>query len=135
MFNTNPVGNPVGRYQFNGANNTWELENRASISQSPSDASATIYNPIWGRGFNWVQTLTQDVQFTASAANLSTLNRGDKIRLYLTQDATGGRVVTFSTAFKFPVAWVSGGTAGQHTIGEFVYDGQFLVLERANVWY
>ncbi|HBY0448148.1 TPA: hypothetical protein MIO37_02240 [Klebsiella pneumoniae subsp. pneumoniae] len=135
VFNTNPVGNPVGRYQFNGANNTWELENRASISQSPSDASATIYNPIWGRGFNWVQTLTQDVQFTASAANLSTLNRGDKIRLYLTQDATGGRVVTFSTAFKFPVAWVSGGTAGQHTIGEFVYDGQFLVLERANVWY
>ncbi|MCF0377417.1 hypothetical protein L0F44_05105 [Klebsiella pneumoniae] len=135
VFNTNPVGNPVGRYQFNGANNTWELENRASISQSPSDASATIYNPIWGRGFNWVQTLTQDVQFTASAENLSTLNRGDKIRLYLTQDATGGRVVTFSTAFKFPVAWVNGGTTGQHTIGEFVYDGQFLVLERANVWY
>ena len=135
VFNTNPVGNPVGRYQFNGANNTWELENRASISQSPSDSSATIYNPIWGRGFNWVQTLTQDVQFTASAENRSTLNRGDKIRLYLTQDATGGRVVTFSTAFKFPVAWVNGGTAGQHTIGEFVYDGQFLVLERANVWY
>ena len=135
VFNTNPIGNPVGRYQFNSVNGTWELQNRANISQQPSDASATIYNPIWGRGFNWVQTLTQDVQFTASAANLSTLNRGDKIRLYLTQDATGGRVVTFSTAFKFPVAWVSGGTAGQHTIGEFVYDGQFLVLERANVWY
>ncbi|MDD1897379.1 hypothetical protein [Klebsiella pneumoniae] len=135
VFNTNTTGNTVGRYQFNGANGAWELQNRASISQSPSDASATIYNPIWGRGFNWVQTLTQDVQFTSSAANLSTLNRGDKIRLYLTQDATGGRVVTFSTAFKFPVAWVNGGTTGQHTIGEFVYDGQFLVLERANVWY
>ncbi|WP_130953763.1 hypothetical protein [Klebsiella pneumoniae] len=135
VFNTNATGNTVGRYQFNGANGTWELQNRASISQSPSDASATTYNPIWGRGFNWVQTLTQDVQFTSSAANLSTLNRGDKIRLYLTQDATGGRVVTFSTAFKFPVAWVNGGTAAQHTIGEFVYDGQFLVLERANVWY
>ncbi|MFW7862424.1 hypothetical protein ACOI2J_21935 [Klebsiella pneumoniae] len=135
VFNTNATGNTVGRYQFNGANGAWELQNRASISQSPSDASATIYNPIWGRGFNWVQTLTQDVQFTSSAANLSTLNRGDKIRLYLTQDATGGRVVTFSTAFKFPVAWVNGGTAAQHTIGEFVYDGQFLVLERANVWY
>ncbi|HIC1224750.1 TPA: hypothetical protein ACWZ8L_004555 [Klebsiella pneumoniae] len=135
VFNTNPIGNPVGRYQFNSVNGTWELQNRANISQQPSDASATIYNPIWGRGFNWVQTLTQDVQFTASAANLSTLNRGDKIRLYLTQDATGGRVVTFSTAFKFPVAWVNGGTAAQHTIGEFVYDGQFLVLERANVWY
>ncbi|MDF7643669.1 hypothetical protein PT377_09900 [Klebsiella variicola] len=135
VFNTNPIGNPVGRYQFNSVNGTWELQNRANISQQPSDASATIYNPIWGRGFNWVQTLTQDVQFTASAANLTTLNRGDKIRLYLTQDATGGRVVTFSTAFKFPVAWVNGGTAAQHTIGEFVYDGQFLVLERANVWY
>ncbi|HIH5241335.1 TPA: hypothetical protein ACYSE7_003455, partial [Raoultella ornithinolytica] len=135
VFNTNPIGNPVGRYQFNSVNGTWELQNRANISQQPSDASATIYNPIWGRGFNWVQTLTQGVQFTASAANLTTLNRGDKIRLYLTQDATGGRAVTFSTAFKFPVAWVSGGTAGQHTIGEFVYDGQFLVLERANVWY
>lgn len=135
VFNTNATGNTVGRYQFNGANGTWELQNRASISQSPSDASATTYNPIWGRGFNWVQTLTRDVQFTSSAANLSTLNRGDKIRLYLTQDATGGRVVTFSTAFKFPVAWVNGGTAAQHTIGEFVYDGQFLVLERANVWY
>ncbi|HCF8591363.1 hypothetical protein AAH440_07135 [Klebsiella pneumoniae] len=135
VFNTNPIGNPVGRYQFNSVNGTWELQNRANISQQPSDVSATIYNPIWGRGFNWVQTLTQDVQFTSSAANLSTLNRGDKIRLYLTQDATGGRVVTFSTAFKFPVAWVNGGTTGQHTIGEFVYDGQFLVLERANVWY
>ncbi|EMC1559677.1 hypothetical protein TZS66_002992 [Klebsiella pneumoniae] len=135
VFNTNAIGNTVGRYQFNSSNGIWELQNRASISQSPSDTSATIYNPIWGRGFNWVQTLTQDVQFTSSAANLSTLNRGDKIRLYLTQDATGGRVVTFSTAFKFPVAWVNGGTAAQHTIGEFVYDGQFLVLERANVWY
>ncbi|MCQ0551052.1 hypothetical protein L1C30_23945 [Klebsiella pneumoniae] len=135
VFNTNPTGNPIGRYQFSSVNGTWELQNRANISQQPSDASATIYNPIWGRGFNWVQTLTQDVQFTASAANLTTLNRGDKVRLYLTQDATGGRAVTFSTAYKFPVAWVNGGTTGQHTIGEFVYDGQFLVLERANVWY
>ncbi|HCB9020936.1 TPA: hypothetical protein M2O92_002061 [Klebsiella pneumoniae] len=135
VYNTNPVGNVVGPHQFNGVNGTWELQNRESISQQPSDASAAIYNPIWGRGFNWVQTLTQDVQFTASAANLTTLNRGDKIRLYLTQDAIGGRAVSFSTAFKFPIAWVGGGTAGQHTIGEFVYDGQFLVLERANIWY
>ncbi|MHC7876254.1 hypothetical protein ACYA1U_22915 [Klebsiella pneumoniae] len=135
VFNTNAAGNAVGRYQYNSANSTWELQNRENISQSPSDTSATIYNPDWNRGFNWVQTLTKDVQFTGGAANLAKLNRGDKVRLYLTQDATGGRAVTFSTAFKFPVAWVNGGTAGQHTIGEFVYDGQFLVLERANVWY
>ncbi|HII0415939.1 TPA: hypothetical protein ACYX8Z_005225 [Klebsiella pneumoniae] len=135
VFNTNPIGNPVGRYQFNSANGTWELQNRANISQQPSDTSATIYNPDWNRGFNWVQTLTKDVQFTGGAANLAKLNRGDKVRLYLTQDATGGRAVSFSTAYKFPVAWVNGGTTGQHTIGEFVYDGQFLVLERANVWY
>ncbi|WP_200534623.1 hypothetical protein, partial [Klebsiella pneumoniae] len=135
IFNTNPAGYVVGRHQYNSANSTWELENRASISQIPSDSSATIYNPDWNRGFNWVQMLTQNVQFTAGAANLAKLNRGDKIRLYLTQDATGGRAVSFSTAYKFPVAWVNGGAAGQHTIGEFVYDGQFLVLERANVWY
>ncbi|WP_200534621.1 hypothetical protein, partial [Klebsiella pneumoniae] len=135
VFNTNAAGNAVGRYQYNSANSTWELQNREDISQSPSDTSSTIYNPDWNRGFNWVQTLTQDVQFTGGAANLAKLNRGDKIRLYLTQDATGGRAVSFSTAYKFPVAWVNGGTTGQHTIGEFVYDGQFLVLERANVWY
>ncbi|MEA4685611.1 hypothetical protein VBQ50_18810 [Klebsiella pneumoniae] len=135
VFNTNAAGNALGRYQYNSANSTWELQNRENISQSPSDTSATIYNPDWNRGFNWVQTLTKDVQFTGGAANLAKLNRGDKVRLYLTQDATGGRAVTFSTAYKFPVAWVNGGTTGQHTIGEFVYDGQFLVLERANVWY
>ncbi|EPY5004223.1 phage tail fiber protein [Klebsiella pneumoniae] len=135
VFNTNPAGYVVGRHQYNSVNSTWELENRASISQIPSDSIATTYNPDWNRGFNWVQTLTQDIEFTAGAANLAKLNRGDKVRLYLTQDATGGRAVTFSTAYKFPVAWVNGGTTGQHTIGEFVYDGQFLVLERANVWY
>lgn len=104
--------------------------------QSPQDTTATGYKPIWsyGRTFK-IPSLTQSVTFYADSDSIAGLAVGDRVVFSITQDATGGRNVSWDSAFKFPVAWSNtGNTAGKTTSIEFMFDGTYFWATMANAW-
>lgn len=104
--------------------------------QSPQDTTATGYKPIWsyGRTFK-IPSLTQSVTFYADSNSIVGLEVGDRVVFSITQDATGGRNVSWDSAFKFPVAWSNtGNTAGKTTSIEFMFDGTYFWATMANAW-
>lgn len=104
--------------------------------QSPQDTTATGYKPIWsyGRTFK-IPSLTQSVTFYADSDSIVGLEVGDRVVFSITQDATGGRNVSWGSAFKFPVAWSNtGNTAGKTTSIEFMFDGTYFWATMANAW-
>ncbi|PNO82894.1 hypothetical protein MC75_001825 [Klebsiella pneumoniae] len=104
--------------------------------QSPQDTTATGYKPIWsyGRTFK-IPSLTQSVTFYADSNSIAGLAVGDRVVFSITQDATGGRNVSWDSAFKFPVAWSNtGNTAGKTTSIEFMFDGTYFWATMANAW-
>lgn len=104
--------------------------------QSPQDTTATGYKPIWsyGRTFK-IPSLTQSVTFYADSNSIAGLAVGDRVVFSITQDATGGRNVSWDSAFKFPVAWSNtGNTAGKTTLIEFMFDGTYFWATMANAW-
>ncbi|MDZ0374415.1 hypothetical protein M2S12_29300, partial [Klebsiella pneumoniae] len=100
------------------------------------DTTATAYTPIWsyGRTFK-ILSLTQSVTFNADSNSIVGLAVGDRVVFSITQDATGGRNVSWGSAFKFPVAWSNtGNTAGKTTSIEFMFDGTYFWATMANAW-
>ncbi len=61
---------------------------------------------------------------------------GEEVTFQFTQDATGGRAVTWGTNYLFPTAFVSGGAAtnGQQTSITFRSNGTKLWAQGTNVW-
>ena len=61
---------------------------------------------------------------------------GNPIYVLITQDATGGRTVSWDAAYIFPTAWTNtGNTAGKKSLASFISDGTNLIAQGANAWY
>lgn len=61
---------------------------------------------------------------------------GDTVLVRITQDATGGRAISWNSAYVFPTAWSNtGNTANTTSTVVFVSDGTRLVAQGANSWY
>lgn len=61
---------------------------------------------------------------------------GTPVKIFITQDGTGGWAITWDAAFVFPTAWSNtGNTAGTKSVASFVSDGTKLIAQGANVWY
>lgn len=61
---------------------------------------------------------------------------GCEVNIFFTQDGTGGRNVTWGSAYVFPVAWSnSGNSAGKKSLARFISTGSALVHQGTNVWY
>lgn len=124
----------TGLMRYNGTEWVKCWEDRGV--QSPQDTTATGYKPIWsyGRTFK-IPSLTQSVTFYADSNSIAGLAVGDRVVFSITQDATGGRNVSWDSAFKFPVAWSNtGNTAGKTTLIEFMFDGTYFWATMANAW-
>lgn len=124
----------TGLMRYNGTEWVKCWEDRGV--QSPQDTTATGYKPIWsyGRTFK-IPSLTQSVTFYADSNSIVGLDVGDRVVFSITQDATGGRNVSWGSAFKFPVAWSNtGNTAGKTTSIEFMFDGTYFWATMANAW-
>lgn len=61
--------------------------------------------------------------------------KGVRVKVFLVQDGTGGRTVTWGTNYVFPTAWSdTGNTASTRSSVVFVSDGTKLVAQGANSW-
>ena len=108
-------------------NNTIE-----STVQAPVFAAS--YTPDLGLGCTiTVGTLTAGI----TVNNFTNVPRkGTIVKVYFTQDGTGGWGVTWGTNYIFPTAWSNtGNTAGKKSSVTFQSDGTVLVAQGANSWY
>ena len=82
-----------------------------------ADSFATSYTPDLAAGGVLKIILTDNVTINAPVNGKS----GVELTLFMTQDGTGGRVVTWNGAYK--TNWTPNTTAGKVNIITFVYDG------------
>lgn len=109
----------------NGANQ-FDIIGRPSLVTNTYAASFT---PDVFSCANDLMTLTGNV--TINNMSPSRIRAGMKYRLQFTQDATGGRTVTFGTQYK--TNWTPSTTANKVNIIEFVCDGTNWVQQSATV--
>ena len=106
---------PVGGYVVG---NTVTVNNGPDAVQYPAFASTFTPDPFAGGTIE--QTLTGNT--TINPPVLSGFV-GQKMRFIWTQDATGGRTVTFTAAYR--TNWTPTTTAGVTNIIDFVFDGRY----------
>ncbi len=122
------------RVRYNGTR--WVRDELNDGVQTPSDSTASSYNPDWTQGRTFrIPSLTQAVTFYGPNA-ASKLIPGDRVVFIIKQDGVGGRSVQFASAYyKFVTPFsLTGNVAGATTTVEFVYDGQYLVSTAGNTW-
>jgi hypothetical protein len=90
-----------------------------TAAQSVAYAASLTINATAGEAVV-IGALTGNITINAPTNPLS----GRRLELIFTQDATGGRTVTWNAVFKFATsAWQPNGTASKSSVIAFVYDG------------
>jgi hypothetical protein len=114
---------------------------QTSINGYLSPAFNASFTPNWrdGRTTN-VGTLTAAITINAPASNpgyTSTIPSGTQLTLLLTQDATGGRAITWNAIFlrSGNLASGSAATSGQRASISFTYDGTNWVETAVSPWH
>jgi hypothetical protein len=86
---------PITKQQFDAGVTTKAL---LGVGTTTSTSSAATYTPLMNTYNNFIITLTASQTF----ANPTGLVVGESGQIILVQDATGSRVITWGTAYKFP---------------------------------
>lgn len=101
------------RFRVNGEGGVASVAYAATITPNPNDATTYVVGTLTG-----ALTLADP-----TSAMTRGIRPGMRLELLLTQDATGGRVVTFGSSFKTTSAVAT--TASSSTLLAFVYDGTY----------
>lgn len=112
---------------------------QTSISGWLSPAFAASFTPNWrdGRTTN-VGVLTAAITINAPTSNpgyTSTIPAGTQMTFLLTQDATGGRAITWNAVFLRSTALAASGTANQRASISFAWDGTNWVETAVSAWH
>jgi hypothetical protein len=119
--------------------------NRANVNFSPAIALGYSQQTVtFGTSLTFALIFGGDIKLSTAMTSNITINAptgatlGARINLALTQDATGGRTVTWNAVFKFVAgAWVDAVTttdANKITSISFVYDGTNWIQQAPNRW-
>ncbi|MCY1968737.1 hypothetical protein OW776_26135, partial [Klebsiella pneumoniae] len=103
----------------------WVPESDWRNYQASADVSAAVFHPYFDRGNVWhVNGITQDITIKQASSDWGVLKPGARVAVMVTQDAVGGRSVTFDPAnFTFGYTPATEYTAGATSLYEFVYQG------------
>ncbi|HCB0922838.1 TPA: hypothetical protein MYM96_002171 [Klebsiella pneumoniae] len=116
----------------------WVPESDWRNYQAAGDVNAAVYHPYFDRGNVWhVNGITQNITIAQSSSDWGVLKPGARVAVMVTQDAVGGRSVTFDPAnFTFGYTPATEYTAGATSLYEFVYQGggKFYGMI-PNIWY
>lgn len=112
------VGVPIDTNSDFTTCTTNDIEINGSRSRKPATFAAS-FTPDPTQGQIIALTLTGNITINAPIAG--TFWPGLRMMFVLTQDATGGRTITWSSTYKTPLAETT--TANTTTVAEFVYDG------------
>lgn len=114
----------------------------AGVNRTPNQSTAVAYTGSYATtgytatlasmlGNRITMTLTGNLVVNAPTGMVP----GGRIRFSLTQDATGGRTVTWNSVFKFYVAaWADAGGANTVTEIEFEWNGTNWIQQAPNRW-
>jgi hypothetical protein len=111
---------------------------QTAISGYLAPAFNASFTPNWrdGRTINFgALTANTTINVPATGSGTSTVPTGTQMTILFTQDATGGRTLTWNAIFLRSSNLASSGTAGQRASITFVYDGTNWVETAVSPWH